>query len=210
MIDDNSNMPAGGADDDLVAAMARGEARALGLLLERHGGRIAALARRMLGPGGDADDIVQETFLRLWSRATIWQPGRAQLSTWLHRVAANLAIDRLRRAKSVGLDEVPEPVDGGPAPDAGLGARDAMVLVDGAMRGLAPRQRLAITLCHYQELSNIEAAKIMGISVDALESLLARGRAKLKQTLMADRHWLMDAVATKAGPAPANTGGRGK
>ena len=197
-------------DDDLVAAMARGEAAALGLLLDRHGGPIAALARRMLGPGGDADEIVQETFLRLWSGAAIWRPGRAKLSTWLHRVAANLAIDRLRRTRNIGLDEVPEPIDGAPPPDAGLASRDAMGLIERAMQGLAPRQRLAISLCHYQELSNIEAADIMGISVDALESLLARGRQGLKRTLMADRHWLMDAVSMERDHMPANTKGWGK
>jgi len=192
-------------DDALVAAMARGESAALGELLNRYGGRIAANARRMLGPGGDADDIVQETFLRLWSRAALWQPGRAKLSTWLHRVAINLAIDRLRRSNPVSLDEAPEPVDRGPLPDARLASRDASVLIDRAMMALAPRQRMAITLCHYSELTNIEAADIMGISVDAMESLLARGRRSLKHMLMADRYWLLETASLGAMPAPANT-----
>lgn len=185
----------GGSDDDLVAAMAAADSTALAVAIERHGGRISALARRMLGPGGDVDDIVQETFLRLWTRAALWQPGRAKLSTWLHRVASNLAIDRLRRQKGVSLDEAPEQVDGGPLPDAGLVSDQAASRIDRAMETIAPRQRLAISLCHYQEMSNIDAAEIMGISVDALESLLARGRRNLKTALDADRDWLMEAVS---------------
>ncbi|MFV2035513.1 MAG: RNA polymerase sigma factor [Halocynthiibacter sp.] len=204
-IGNRANSHDGETDDDLVAAMAGGEGAALAVLLDRHGGRIAALARRMLGPGGDADEIVQETFLRLWSRAAIWQPGRAKLSTWLHRVAANLAIDRLRKSASVGLDEAPEPIDHRPLPDAGLASQEASILIDRALAELAPRQRLAITLCHHSELSNIEAAEIMGISVEAIESLLARGRQGLKQILMADRHWLLEAASRGAMPAPANT-----
>jgi len=192
-------------DDNLVAAMVRGESAALGELLNRHSGRIAVLARRMLGPGGDADDIVQETFLRLWTRAAFWQPGRAKLTTWLHRVAVNLTIDRLRRSSPVSLDEAPEPVDQGPLPDAGLASRDATALIDRAMMTLAPRQRMAITLCHYSGLTNIEAAEIMGISVDAMESLLARGRRSLKHMLMADRYWLLDTASLGTMPAPANT-----
>ena len=85
------------SDDDLVARTAGGDERAFARLIERHGDRVAALARRMLGPQGDADDIVQETFLRLWTQASGWQPGRARISTWLYRVASNLCIDRLRK-----------------------------------------------------------------------------------------------------------------
>jgi len=200
----------GDTDDDLVAAMARGDSAALGELLNRYGGRIAALARRMLGPGGDADEIVQETFLRLWSRAAIWQPGRAKLTTWLHRVAVNLAIDRLRRKGPAGPDQAPETADPDPLPDARLASRDASILIDRALAALAPRQRLAITLCHYSEFSNIEAADIMGISVDAMESLLARGRRRLKHMLMADRHWLLETASLGVMPAPVNTEGRGE
>lgn len=191
----NSESQGPESDDDLVALMARGNGSALSDVIERHGNRIAALARRMLGPGGDIDDVVQETFIRLWQRAALWQPGRAQLSTWLYRVASNLSIDRLRRSQTVSFDRAPAQVDNGPPPDARIAASEALSLIDAALQSLAPRQRLAITLCHHQELSNIDAADVMGISVEALESLLSRGRRKLKGELMADREWLMDAVA---------------
>lgn len=183
------------ADDALMAAMAEGDNAALAEVLSAEGDRVAALARRMLGPGGDVDDLVQEVFLRLWRAAPRWEPGRARISTWLHRVAANLCIDRLRKMREAPLEDAPEVPDRGPAPDAGLVAGAAASLIDTALAALAPRQRLAITLCHYQELGNIEAAEVMGISVEALESLLSRGRRSLKAALLGERDWLMDVVA---------------
>jgi RNA polymerase sigma-70 factor (ECF subfamily) len=184
------------ADDDaLVARSAAGDGAALAVLVGRHGDRLAALARRMLGPDGDVEDVVQETFVRLWSRAGLWRPGEAQLATWLHRVAANLCIDRLRRRRAGSLDEAPEPIDPTPPPDRDQAAMGAARRIDEALAALAPRQRLAIVLCHYQELGNIEAAAAMAISVEALESLLARGRRALKAELAQDRTWMIAALA---------------
>ena len=98
-------------------------------------------------------------------------------------MALNLCYDRLRRRKFVDPAEPPDFVDEGPAPDRGLQARDVGRRVDLALAGLPERQREAIVLCHYQELGNIEAAKVMEISVEALESLLGRGRRALRAAL---------------------------
>lgn len=81
------------------------------------------------------------------------------------------------------MSEPPEQVDTGPAADRGLMARDTGRRVSAAMANLPDRQREAVVLCHYQELTNIEAAALMGVSVDALESLLARGRRALRAAL---------------------------
>jgi RNA polymerase sigma factor (sigma-70 family) len=107
----------------------------------------------------------------------------AKFDTWLHRVALNLCYDRLRRRREVATSNLPEQADEGPAPDRGLQAQDVSVRVAAAMRALPDRQREAVSLCHYQELSNIEAAALMGVSVEALESLLARGRRALRSAL---------------------------
>jgi RNA polymerase sigma-70 factor (ECF subfamily) len=147
--------------------------------------RIVAFARRILGNQADAEDVAQETFLRLWSRAKDWRP-EAKLTTWLHRVALNLCRDRLRRAAPPSLEEAPEPAD--PAPSAAAGIHRAQLArrVDAAVAALPERQRAALALCHYQGLSNIEAAQILGVGVEALESLLARARRTLRKGLAAE------------------------
>jgi len=142
-----------------------------------------ALAERMLGDPAEAEDVAQETFFRLWRHAPRWRPGAARLDTWLHRVALNLCYDRLRRRRERPVAEPPDTADPGPAPDRGLLASDVGVRVRRALQDLPPRQREAIALCHYQELGNIEAAELMGVSVEALESLLSRGRRALKAAL---------------------------
>ena len=170
------------ADDDLVMRAGRGDQRAIRTLVERKAPRVFALAGRMLGDLAEAEDVVQEAFLRTWRFAPNWRPGAARFDTWLHRVALNLCYDRLRRRVST-VELATDQLDPGPAPDRGLHARDVGRRVDAALQGLSTRQREAIILCHYQELSNIEAADIMEISVEALESLLARGRRALRQAL---------------------------
>jgi len=98
-------------------------------------------------------------------------------------VALNLCYDRLRRRRESTVAVMPDRPDEGPGPDRGLYAADVERRVAAAMQALPERQREAIVLCHYQEISNIEAAELMGVSVDALESLLARGRRALRATL---------------------------
>jgi RNA polymerase sigma factor (sigma-70 family) len=143
---------------------------------------VLSLARRMLGDPGDAEDVAQETFVRAWKFAPRWRPGQARFDTWLHRVALNLCYDRLRRRVRT-THEFPDLADPGPGPDRDLQARDVGRRVDAALQDLAPRQREAIVLCHYQELSNIDAAAVMGVSVEALESLLSRARRGLRHAL---------------------------
>nr|MBF0665019.1 sigma-70 family RNA polymerase sigma factor [Brevundimonas sp.] len=120
-------------------------------------------------------------------QAPRWVSGKARFDTWLHRVALNLCYDRLRRRREIPTDVLPERRDEGPAPDRGLLAADIGVAVNGALARLPDRQREAIVLCHYQELTNIEAAALMEISVEALESLLSRGRRALRTALAQHR-----------------------
>ncbi|WP_395942276.1 sigma-70 family RNA polymerase sigma factor, partial [Brevundimonas aurantiaca] len=108
---------------------------------------------------------------------------QARFDTWLHRVALNLCYDRLRRRREIPTQTPPDRPDEGPAPDRGLMAAETGLRVGQALSRLPDRQREAVVLCHYQELSNIEAAALMEISVEALESLLSRGRRALRQSL---------------------------
>ncbi|MBI4516919.1 MAG: RNA polymerase sigma factor [Deltaproteobacteria bacterium] len=159
-----------------------GDHDAFRLLVERHLGRLVGFAARTLGDRAGAEDVAQETFLRVWINAPRWQPT-ARFSTWLHRIALNLCLDRLGRGPELALDEIAEPSDPAPPAAARLQAQDIGEHVNAALAQLPAQQRIAITLCHYQGLRNIEAAGAMGVSVEALESLLARGRRRLREQL---------------------------
>jgi RNA polymerase sigma-70 factor (ECF subfamily) len=185
-----SNTRAGGPlraeddpDFDLVVRAGRGDAAAAQALVARKLPRVLALARRMLGDAAEAEDVAQEAMLRVWRHAPGWRPGKARFDTWLHRVALNLCYDRLRRRREQPMAKVPDRPDPGFSPDRGLQAADVAREVGRALQALPHRQREAVVLCHYQELGNIEAAEIMGVSVEALESLLSRGRRALRVSL---------------------------
>ncbi len=169
------------SDEALMGRIRAGDRPAFTLLLDRHLKAVAGFSYRMLMDAAEAEDVAQETFLRLWRYRDKWRP-EAQLRAWLYRVARNLCIDRFRR-REVVTDQIPEQEDprGGPAAD--LQRSQMSRLLNNAMKLLPERQRAAITLVYHQELSNIEAAGILGVSVDALESLLSRGRRGLKNRL---------------------------
>jgi RNA polymerase sigma-70 factor (ECF subfamily) len=170
-------------DDELVRRAGTGDAAAVQALVARKLRRVLSLAERMLGDAAEAEDVAQETFVKVWRNAPNWRPGAAKFDTWLHRVTLNLCYDRLRRRREKPTAEPPDTPDPGPGPDRGLMAAAVGERVRTAMQALPPRQREAIVLCHYQELGNIEAAGVMGVSVEALESLLSRGRRALKAAL---------------------------
>ena len=170
-------------DEELVRRVGQGDPAAIQAMVARKLPRMLALAQRMLGDPVEAEDVAQEAMLRAWKQAPRWTPGKAKFDTWLHRVALNLCYDRLRRRREIPTETPPDRPDEGPAPDRGLLSAELGVRVDAALRRLPDRQREAIVLCHYQELSNIEAAGLMTVSVEALESLLSRGRRTLRQTL---------------------------
>lgn len=170
-------------DEDLVRRVGQGDPAAIQAMVARKLPRMLALAQRMLGDAVEAEDVAQEAMLRAWKQAPRWVPGKAKFDTWLHRVGLNLCYDRLRRRREIPTESPPDRPDDGPAPDRGLLAAELGLRVDAALKRLPDRQREAIVLCHYQELTNIEAAVLMGVSVEALESLLSRGRRTLRQTL---------------------------
>ena len=177
-------------DAEDVARAGRGDRAAAARLVTRHSPRLFVLARRMLGRPAEAEDAVQDVFLKLWTHAARWQPGAAKFETWLYRVALNACYDRLRRRQPEPLEAAMAVADGGAPPDAGLDQDHVAAAIEAALAALPERQRAAILLCHFRECGNIEAAEIMGLSVEALESLLARGRRALKDRLAPLRHVL--------------------
>ncbi|WP_370204721.1 sigma-70 family RNA polymerase sigma factor, partial [Pararhodobacter marinus] len=135
----------------------------------------------------EAEDVTQEAMLRLWQIAPDWQPGGAKPSTWLHRVAANLATDRLRKRRGVALDSIPEPDDPSPGAAEGMIEADRRIALDTALGQLPDRQRVAVVLRHLEGLTNPEIGAAMGIGVEAVESLIARGKRRLAQLLAGRR-----------------------
>ncbi len=175
------------SDDVLLGQFARGDAAAARVLTDRLGPRSFSVALRMLGSRAEAEDITQEAMMRLWKVAPEWVSGQAKVSTWLYRVTMNLCVDHLRKQKPDRLAEIPEPEDGQASVAERMqddARKDALQL---ALSQLPERQRQAVVLRHIEELPNPEIAGIMGISVEAVESLTARGKRALTGILAGRR-----------------------
>lgn len=178
------------SDDALLLLYGQGDAAAARILTQRLAPVALRVGQRMLGDPAEAEDLAQEAMLRLWRAAPGWRAGQAKVSTWLYRVVVNLATDRLRRRRSVPLDDAPEPEDGRPGALAGLIQADRVAALESALMALPDRQREAIILRHLEGLANPEIAEIMGIGVEAVESLVARGKRGLSQRLAGRREEL--------------------
>ncbi len=178
-------------DEALLAAYATGDARAARMLTLRLGPRVFGHALRLTGNRTDAEDITQEALLRLWRAAPDWRTGEAKVSTWLYRVTGNLCIDRARaRRPNVALDAIAEPEDGAPGADDRMQEATRMAALQVALTSLPDRQRQAVVLRHIEGLSNPEIAGIMDMSVEAVESLTARGKRALALALAGRREEL--------------------
>jgi RNA polymerase sigma-70 factor (ECF subfamily) len=166
---------------ELMKRTAKGDAVAFRALADLHLTKIMNYAYRMLRNRTDAEDVAQETFLRLWKDAGRYEP-KARVTTWLHRIAHNLCIDRLRSKREEPKAEMDDERTS-QEPGGLLDRKRVALEVSRALAALPERQRAAITLVHYQGLTNIEAARVLDVNVEALESLLSRGRRSLRDEL---------------------------
>lgn len=175
-------------DEGLMARIAGGDRAAFTALAQRYMNILYAAAYRLCNDRSLAEEIVQETLVRLWTKADSWQEGRgASVRTWLYRIAYNQGIDMLRRRK-FQASELDENIASQAArADDALQRQQTGRIVAQAVAGLPERQRMALILCHYQELSNAEAAQVMGLTVKGVESLLVRARQSLHKMLEKDK-----------------------
>ncbi|WP_296420242.1 RNA polymerase sigma factor [Pseudooctadecabacter sp.] len=173
------------ADDAaLLAAFAAGDRQAALVLTQRLTPRVMGQAYRMLGNRAEAEDVTQEAMMRLWKIAPDWQAERAQVTTWLYRVVANLCTDRLRKSgRGVALDAIAEPEDDAPSAADGLQTQARAAALQAALADLPDRQAQAVALRHLEELGNPRIAEIMDTNVRTVESLIARGKRALMAKL---------------------------
>jgi RNA polymerase sigma-70 factor (ECF subfamily) len=175
-------------DDALLIAYANGDQDAARDLAARLLPRVLGQATRMLSDRTEAEDVAQDAMMRLWRIAPEWRQGEAQVSTWMHRVVANLCVDRLRKRKGgVALDQIAEPADDTPSVVERMQTRSRMQALSAALAKLPGRQGEAVALRHLEGLGNPEIAQIMDISVRSVESLTARGKRALTALLASKR-----------------------
>lgn len=183
--DQELGMPAA-TDDLLMERVAAGDARAFDVLAQRHMRRAIAVAQGIMGSSHDADEIVQEAFMRVWLHADRWVPGKARFSTWLYRIVVNLCLDRRRKMRWLPIEAAGDPPDvDTPSAIETLAKDEHRKLVATVLGDIPPRQRVAITLFYFEGLAGREAAEIMGLKLSAFEQLLLRARRAVKERLLA-------------------------
>lgn len=180
-------------DGFLLARLASGDLAAFRALVDRHLTAVVDVARRLLIDDAEAEDVAQETMLRLWRTGGSLEassPGGAR--PWLRRVATNLCLDRLRaRKRLVVVEDVPDTAEPAPQGQA-MHQADVAQRVRAALANLPERQRLALTLFHYEGLSQVEIAGMLKVSDEAVESLLARARRALRAALESEWREMLD------------------
>jgi len=173
------------SDEELMIRIQSSDHEAFSLIVTRHTKMFYAAAYRMYPYQDEAEDIVQEAFLKLWRKPDMWKTGKgAKFTTWFYRVVTNLAIDYARKKKdSKGSDVLDRITDNTPDQQEMMEGDEQQKLLEDAIQELPERQKMALNLCFYEELSNKEAAEIMDIGVKALESLLMRAKSGLRDIL---------------------------
>lgn len=174
-------------DEELMVLVDAGDANAFSTLVRRHTSRFYAAAFRVVLNKEDAEDVVQDAFSKLWNGKASWQTDRgAKFTTWFYRIVTNQALDQVAkksRQRGTMLDENLASDE----PDAEWVAQvsEQGNAVNAALAQLPERQRTAVMLFYNEELSQKEAAEVMGITPKAVESLIGRAREALKERMQA-------------------------
>lgn len=184
-------------DAGLFAAVARGDSTALERLYQRHARGVYSLALRLLGDGPAAEEVVQETFVKLWCQPSAYQPSRGRLLPWLLSVAHHRAVDVLRRRRleqrhrvaslshvngdglsdlldSLGLTSPEED------PQSRAGAVEEGVALGRALAGLPVEQRLPVELAYYQGMTQLEIATLLGLPLGTVKTRMRLGLQQLR------------------------------
>jgi RNA polymerase sigma-70 factor (ECF subfamily) len=172
-------------DRDLVQRTRGGEVDAFGEIVRRHQGSVFNVCYRLLGERRDAEDLAQETFLRAYRRLASFDEDRP-FGPWVRRIAARLCLNQLVRYDPPRLpfdDEGDWPAAREGEPESVQVGREKEQALRQALLALTPRQRTAIELRHFQELSYAEIGEVMGLGLSDVKSHLYRARRALAERL---------------------------
>lgn len=173
-------------DHELLTLIQDGSQDAFAVLVRRHTERFYRLAYRYLQNRETAEDIVQDAFLKLWEAPRRWQPERnSKFTTWFYRIVVNLCLDWQKKKRPLTLDEELPLIDERETPDTGMIRTQEQQVLEQEIAALPERQRMALNLCFAEGLSNQEAAEVIGVRLKALQSLIMRAKATLKERMKA-------------------------
>jgi len=171
-------------DQQLLARIQDGSHPAFSELARRHAERFYRLAYRYVQSKEMAEDIVQDAFLKLWEDPRKWQPDRnTRFTTWFYRIVVNLCLDWQKKKRPKPLEDDVPLVDEKATLDAAAIRNEQQKLLEKEIAALPDRQRTALNLCFEEGLSNQEAAEVMGLNLKALQSLIMRAKATLKERM---------------------------
>lgn len=173
-------------DHALLALIQNGSQEAFAELARRHTDRFYRIAYRFVQNRESAEDIVQDAFLKLWEDPGKWRGElNIKFTTWFYRVVVNLSLDRLKRKRTLELDEDMPLADERPTADETMLRAEARKILESEIAALPERQRTALNLCYDEGLTNQEAADIMGLNLKALQSLIMRAKTTLRERMKA-------------------------
>lgn len=177
-------------DEELLALAGSGDARAFDQIVTRHGGFALRVARRIVSSSAVAEELVQEAMIRAWSQSRNFDPRRARFSTWLYKIVVNLCLDHRRRVQHAPLPEGLDPADSALNADRMLEISQRDAAIAKAIEELPARQRAAMVLVYDEGMSGSAAASVLGLSVKAVERLLARARKHVRARLQPEHYEL--------------------
>ncbi len=174
------------SDEALMMRVQSGDHEAFSFLVQRHSQRFYACAYRICHSAELSEDVVQDAFFKLWRKPDGWASDKGvKFTTWFYRVVSNQAIDVMRKAKfGPGEEAFQFLADENADQHEDMERQEQEVLIERAIAALPDRQKLALNLCFYEGLSNKDAADVMEVGVKALESLLMRAKANLRDVLI--------------------------
>jgi RNA polymerase sigma-70 factor (ECF subfamily) len=179
-------------DETLAAQVARGDGAALEVLYDRYASTVLGVALKVIGDQGAAEDVLQETFWRVWRSAATFQSQRGSFTSWLFRIARNLAIDASRRSNvrpqiMTGTEDSESVLDQTPDPDADVAEQAQAILknrqVRKALTSLPQVQKQVIELAYFYGMTRQEIAEATGEALGTIHTRARLGLLKLREEL---------------------------